>query len=193
MIAVDTSPPDYGLDPFSRLSHALIRRGAKDDLDPFFLPGVLNESGQPVAIRACFYYAIAMTPKNVVLFDNWGEGGMCKLAPNEMRAVWSTEEVLAAVGLTEEELRSGSSPLPETFELPAPHEILDDLNPSTKVKESLEDPPSFDGYVGRVSLRKLLTTDMGLFSMWLDQAPDEVVERMAQVLEKKNKLGPRPG
>lgn len=190
---MDTTPPDYGLDPLSRLSHALIRRGAKDDLDPYFLSAELAQSGQPVSVRACFYYAIAMTPKNVVLFDNWGEGGMCKLAPHEMRAVWSTEEVLAAVGLTEEELRTGSAPLPATFDLPAPYEIMDDINPSEKMKESLDDAPSFEGYAGRVSMRKLLATDMGLFGIWLEQAPDDVIERLGQVLNKKKKLGPRPG
>lgn len=183
----ESTPPDYGLEPLTRLSHALIRKGTRDDLDPFMLPGNLVYGQNNVAVRACFYYAVAVTPQHIVLFDNWGEGGMCKLAPHEMRAVWSTPEVLEGLGTTLEELNLGTAVLPQAIALPAPHEVVDDITDNPKDPPSVEGPSSFEGYAGRASLRALLKSDMGLFGMWIEQAPEPVVTRMAERLEAKRR------
>ncbi len=205
---MSTAPPVYGLDSLTQLSHALIRSGARDTLDPFMIPVIPSCSHDDLTVRGCFYYAVAITPQHTVLFDNWGEGGMCKLALHEMRAVWDTSTLLAAVGLSLDELKAGHAVLP-SIALPAPDEIINDFDPSSKTVEHLVDPPYCDWYGKRVSLRGLLKSDKALQNLMLEaileQAPLPAIERLLKRLEARaqeavaspvaspSRSGPRPG
>ncbi len=99
-------------DALDRLSHLLIRAYNGDGLDPFFVRGhpAMPQTERRL-VRACFYYAVVMTPRATWLFDNDGRGGMCEMAPHEIAAVWRTPELLAAAGTSFEALRDGGGRL----------------------------------------------------------------------------------
>jgi hypothetical protein len=103
-------PPTPPPDPLDRLSHLLIRAYNGDDLDPFLLRGhPAMPQTEARLVRACFYYAVVMTPKATWLFDNDGRGGMCEMAVHEIAAVWRTPRLLAALGTDFEAVRSGAA------------------------------------------------------------------------------------
>jgi len=107
-------------DPMDRLGHMLIRAYNGDGLDPFFVsghPSVPPRDG--LIVRACFYYAVLMTPKLTVLYDNFGAGGMCTLGAEEVSAVWRTPELLGALGVGFEALKAGTANL-AAESVPAP-------------------------------------------------------------------------
>ena len=119
----DTASPP--VDPMTELSHRLIRAAVSDDFDPFMLGTAPTDSG-PV-VRACFYYAVVMTPRTTVLFDNYGRGGMCDMVPDEMVAAWNTPELLASQAVTLESLRDGTAQLAAT-RVPLPADLMMDLD-----------------------------------------------------------------
>jgi hypothetical protein len=103
-----------------RVGHLLIRAYNGDDLDPFFIAGHPAMAERPDRlVRACFYYAVVMTPKVTLVFDNDGAGGMCTMDPLEISAVWRTPDILDALGVTFEALGDGSADFADR-PIPAP-------------------------------------------------------------------------
>lgn len=165
-------------DPLTALSHRLIRQARRDDLDPFM---VGSGPGQSPAVRACFYYAVVVTPQTTVLFDNDGRGGMCDRTPHEMVAAWRTAEILASQGNSWEDLQAGRLTLSDA-PLPVPMEIVNDLDPVLpwNRKAPVEDPAwSSPGFAGRVSLRELLTHDPELLLAMAHQLAPSVEDDLA--------------
>ena len=115
------------IDAFTGLSHKLIRAACRDEFDPFMLQG--EEDG--VKIRACFYYAILMTPRTTLLLDNHGRGGMCDMLPEEVVAVWDTPKLLSSQGVDWETM-SKPEELLSLNSVPAPAEVYDDLSEDEK-------------------------------------------------------------
>jgi hypothetical protein len=111
--------PRYEPSPLDRVGYLLIRAYNNDTLDPFFIRGHPAMSERPERlVLACFYYAVVMTPKVTAVFDNDGAGGMCTMDVREISALWRTPDVLEALGVTFEDLRTGTAvfedrPLPE--------------------------------------------------------------------------------
>lgn len=117
---VTADVPHYEPGAMDRLGHLLIRAYNGDELDPFFISGHPAMAERPDRlVRACFYYAVVMTPKVTVVYDNDGAGGMCTMDPLEISAVWRTPDVLDALGVTFEALVDGSADF-EDRPLPAP-------------------------------------------------------------------------
>jgi hypothetical protein len=103
------------LDPLDRIGHLLIRAYKGDQIDPFFVRGHPSmPETESRLVRACFYYAIIVTPKATWLFDNGGRGGMCEMAEHEIAAVWRTPTLLAALGTDFEALRDGKAHITAT-------------------------------------------------------------------------------
>ncbi|MGU3661172.1 hypothetical protein [Methylobacterium fujisawaense] len=112
--------PRYEPGAMDRVGHLLIRAYNGDELDPFFIAGHPAMAERPDRlVRACFYYAVVMTPKVTLVFDNDGAGGMCTMDPLEISAVWRTPDILDALGVTFEALGDGSADF-EDRPLPAP-------------------------------------------------------------------------
>lgn len=164
------------VDPMTALSHKIIRASCGDDFDPFML-GNAQEEG-PAIVRACFYYAVVMTEKTTVMFDNYGRGGMCDLVPEEMVACWDTPALLESQGVSFQALREGRAELSDA-PLPRPNEILNDLpGEAYKACESVDDPPYSPRYEKRVSLMKVLTQDRELLKLMAGREdPDPVTTK----------------
>lgn len=97
-------------DARDRLVHALIRRSAKDGWDPFMIaghPNLSEEAQRGWIVRSCFYYTAMISPKAILLLDNAGAGGMCRMDVEEIRFIWKTPDVLAALGIDWETLANG--------------------------------------------------------------------------------------
>lgn len=117
--------PPY--DVATDLAHRLIRDQTKDLSDPFMVHGhPCLSPGREQVVRACFYYAVTCSPKLTILHDNWGEGGMCKMVPDEWRAIWRTPDLLQALGCTYEQLRDGTAQLSDA-PIPAPAVPMEQL------------------------------------------------------------------
>lgn len=126
--------PDW----LTNISHALIARVCRDGSGPFFLPG--EEAG--AHIRACFYYAVIMTPTNTVLLDNHGRGGMCQFEAGEVRACWETAALLRHAGISWNQLSSPSLRPILPAELPEPSQVyIDDA-------ESLDGKFTYEEFCG---------------------------------------------
>lgn len=156
--------PPTPIDAMTALSHKIIRASCGDDFDPFMLGNAPEEGA--VIVRACFYYAVVMTEKTTVMFDNYGRGGMCDLVPDEMVACWDTPALLESQGVDFQALRAGTARLGDA-PVPRPFEIVNDLpgNPEHKSCESVDDPPYSARYEKRVSLRGVLADDAELFNL----------------------------
>ena len=103
---MEDCPQDCG----TELAHILIRAEACDGFDPFMLHGHPNVPQiEHRVVRVCFYYAMVVTPKLTALYDNDGRGGMCDMTADEVRAIWRTDELLAALGTDFEALSSGTA------------------------------------------------------------------------------------
>ena len=162
------------LDPMTALSHKIIRTSCGDDFDPFMLGN--GSDPEPVIVRSCFYYAVVMTEKTTVMFDNFGRGGMCDMVPEEMVACWDTPALLESQGVSFSDLQTGTAQLREAT-LPKPFEIHNDL-PSEdgyKTTTTVDDPPFSPRYEKRVSLTQLLVKDRELLKL-LCETPGEDAE-----------------
>ncbi len=178
---MDNSTPSPPSDGLTLLSHKLIRTACQDDFDPFMIGTPPDQDG-PI-VRACFYFAVVVTPKHTVVFDNQGRGGMCDLSPEEMVAVWDTAPLLASQGMSMETLHV---PLPELPDVPVPSplEIANDLpsfDPDAPpAKARLDDFPVAPQFAGRVHLTDLLKRDVELLCFLVEQGwgarPDQEQE-----------------
>lgn len=157
-------------DPLTLLSHKLIRTACRDDFDPFMV-GTKPDNDGPI-VRACFYYAVVVTPKHTVLFDNEGRGGMCDFTPDEMLAAWETPALLESQGITLDQLHLPGHALGDQA-VPKPVQIDNDLpsfdpdEPHRKVLvgEAYLDPQ----FEGRVPLTQLLKRDVELLCFMVEQ------------------------
>lgn len=112
--------PNLPADPMTDVGHLLIRAYNGDHFDPFFVQGHPSMGEQTDRIvRACFYYAIVMTPKITMIYDNCGRGGMCDMTPDEISVIWKTPALLEQLGTTFEALQAGTAVITAT-EAPKP-------------------------------------------------------------------------
>lgn len=117
----DENGSEWQPDLMSKLGHRLIREVCGDGFDPFFIVGhPFKPETDTLLVRACFYYALIVSPKATLLFSNFDRGGMCDLAPEEIVGIWRTSDILNAYGVSFEELRSGTGaladvPMPENL------------------------------------------------------------------------------
>ena len=96
------------LDPLGALGHKLIHAYNGDGSGPFFVVGHPEmPQTEKRLVRACFYYAIVMTPKLTAVYDNDDRGGMCSMTTDEISAIWRTEDLLAPLGLRFEDFTEG--------------------------------------------------------------------------------------
>lgn len=107
MTSLDIPRPEHP-DPVTELAHRVIRAYNGDDFAPFMVPGCADRGRIE---RHCFYYSLLVEETITVLLDNGGRGGMCELIPEEIGAVWLTETLLHALGVTLAELSEGSAVL----------------------------------------------------------------------------------
>jgi hypothetical protein len=107
------------MDPATELAHKLIRRDAMDAFDPFMVHGHpdRNETSTRI-VRACFYYAMVVTPVATVLYDNDGKGGMCEMVDEEIRAIWRTKDLLDTLSTTFACLQDGTAIIPTDIDIP---------------------------------------------------------------------------
>lgn len=159
------------IDVLTQVSHKLIRTACRDDFDPFMLGTEPDHTG-PI-VRACFYYAVVVTPKHTVVFDNQGQGGMCKMVPDEVAAVWDTQELLASQGVSIEDLSRtnldvGDHPVPAPLEI---HNDFPDLAEEVPLKGSIEDLPVSPQFAGRIGLMDLLKKDLDLVHFMFGPSP----------------------
>ena len=192
---MDDTTPRPPSDSLTLLSHKLIRTACRDDFDPFMV-GTPPEQEGP-AVRACFYYAVAVTPMHTVLFDNQGRGGMCDLVPEEMVAVWNTPALLASQGMSMEALHVPLPALPDA-PIPSPLEITNDLpsfDPDAPpVKAPLEELAVDPQFAGRVRLTELLKSDVELLCFLIEQGwgdqPEQEQDREPPVsVARRPKMG----
>jgi hypothetical protein len=118
--APTSQPQDLPNDPMSDVGHLLIRAYNGDQFDPFFVQGhpSMGEQSDRI-VRACFYYAIVMTPKITMLYDNCGRGGMCDMTIDEVSVIRKTPALLEKLGTTFEALQAGTAVITAT-EAPKP-------------------------------------------------------------------------
>ena len=112
--------PSRPADPMTDVGHLLIRAYNGDKFDPFFVQGhpSMGEQSERI-VRACFYYAIVMTPGVTMIYDNCGRGGMCDMASDETAVIWRTPALLEKLGTTYEALQAGTAVITAT-EAPKP-------------------------------------------------------------------------
>lgn len=73
--------------PLVGISHALLDHYKIVD-DPFMLSSLEEkEGGYSQTGCHCFYATISYNDLGIFVFDNWGEGNMCKEIPENLRAV----------------------------------------------------------------------------------------------------------
>ena len=124
--------PDAATD----LAHRLIRFAAHDTFDSFMVHGhPFLQPWDDQVVRACFYYALVVTPKIAILYDNDDAGGMCRLEADEVRAVWRTLALLAAFGTDFEALRDGKAILAQG-RVPKPAWTWDSLATQAPTEET---------------------------------------------------------
>lgn len=183
-------------DVLTLLSHRLIRRACNDGFDPFMIPGGPEMERDGVRARACFYYAVLLTPQTTVLLDNQGRGGMCALLPEEIVAAWSTPDLLASQGLSLEDLdRPAPPPGSMVADVPLPREVVPDLEDGdTPAKAGLDDFRS-PGHPEPVRVAELLKSDVRLLLTILEaHAPaPEPVSPQPEGAPAPVSRSPRPG
>ena len=181
-------------DPLTALCHRLIRKVCHDDMDPFMVGNQGDVPTTQTLVRACFYYAVAMTPRTTVLFDNQGRGGMCDMVGEEIVAAWDTPALLASQGLSFESAMTGRDVLKGSLEtVPEPWEVFDDLEPQALQKFDPTAFPVRQGFVGHMPLSCLLKADARLLLMMAEaHAPDTIPAPSHSELPIKPPRGPGP-
>ena len=184
------SPSRPVTDAMTQLAHKLIRAANSDDFDPFMLGSAPGETG-PV-VRACFYYAVVMTPRTTVMFDNHGRGGMCDLIPEEMVAAWNTPDLLASQGVGLEALRNGTAVINDQA-VPRPADLVMDLDFEQEgAEKKLGDFPLEDRFSERKSLKEVLRSDPELLLFLIGQNPTLEPEADSEVVvSPPRRPGPR--